>query len=116
MPRDVKHLTRRRAPGWRTFLVILGTDGQIDEASDIVENVGEGGAGGEMRLCPITGFDPSAIQWSMPRMLRQLALDSPEDNPLPAVRVWVRAKALYPPSEFDRTDRAPALASDKLSD
>lgn len=103
LPRDVQHLTRRRAPGWRTMLVIFGTDGQIDEATDIVEGVTEKDAIEEMRLCPITGFDSSAIEWCMPRMLRTMAREAPADKPIPAIRIWVRCLSRDLPSPLRRT-------------
>lgn len=123
LPRHVQHLTRKKASGWRSLLVLGATDGDFHEAGDEIKNKGPvagkdgrggGGAAGEgggeipmaaEEVCPLTGFDIGAVEWSMPGRLREAAAAEggaargaeaecgAAPQPFPALRIWVRPLA-----------------------
>lgn len=119
LPRDVAYLTRKKAAGWRSLLVLGATDGDLHEAGDSVRG-GAGDAGAKLgvhseeRFCPLTGFDITAVEWSMPEALRRVAREAEAEAaacagadgdhqgdasaaaPFSAVRVWVRVVASLP--------------------
>lgn len=67
LPVHIRHLKRKAAAGWRSIFMMAATAGDMDEAGDDVEGRT---TDSEDRFCPLTGFDWTAIEWSMPKSLR----------------------------------------------
>lgn len=97
-PRDVAHLLRRKAAAAQSLLAMAATEGELEEAADDVEVAGGKGAdprllAREAEFCPVTGFDHTAVEWAMPRRLRDLEAEyAKEGLKLPALRFWVRRR------------------------
>lgn len=100
----MRHLLKKKATGWRSLLVIGATEGDFEDADDSVQGVG-GAKGGEHdahseeRFCPLTGFDISGVDWSMPEALKQIAKEEEkraaaggEAPSFNATRIWVRGR------------------------
>jgi hypothetical protein len=86
---DVLHVKKGDEKQWRHLLVLAATEGAFEEAGVEMKGI----AASEGALCPLTGLDPSAIEWSMPPILKKIAKHSSrEENPINALRVWVRAQ------------------------
>lgn len=83
---DVLHIKKGDEKQWRTLLVIASTEGAHEEAGVVMKGIAES----EGALCPLTGVDPTAIEWSMPPLLKAIAKHSSREHPLNALRVWVR--------------------------
>lgn len=103
---DVAHLQRGKRQAWKIAVATVTTDETIDEAGVI-----EGVSADEGKLCPLTGLDHSAIEWSMPERLRTVASTyADSDKPMPALRIWVRLLQL-PTHAPSSSDFAPLTAS-----
>lgn len=75
---------------WRAALTLLATEGEREAAAESVQ--GEDPTA--LALCPLTGLDPSAVEWSVPQRLRDVAaLYEDGDRPLPVARVWATVLA-----------------------
>lgn len=88
LPKDVKHLLRKKAGTLESLLVLAATDGEVDEApDDVIGQITK-----EDAFCPATGFDWTAIEWCMPKRLRKLQEEyEAEGLEVPVLRFWVRA-------------------------
>lgn len=85
---DVAHLVKGKRKLWRNLMVIGATGGELEQAGESFHGHADTAEG---KLCPLTGLEPEALEWSMPERLRAIAAyyeDS--DKPLPAARIWVR--------------------------
>lgn len=84
-PQDVQHLMRKKAGALESLLVIAATEAELEEAENDIEGVGKT----EEDLCPVTGFDHTAIEWCMPKQLQKLQrVSAAEGRTLPALRFW----------------------------
>lgn len=93
-PQDVKKITRKERSAWQSALVKMATDAEVMDAADEVE----GGVSGTAGVCPLTGMDARAVEWSAPEALRRVAAEEGTGEPFPLVRAWVRAHT-GPPSD-----------------
>lgn len=75
------HIQKGEDAAWRSLLVLASTEGQIEDAAVALKGISKESEG---ILCPLTGLDATAIGWSMPEKLKEVARDS-ECN---ALRLW----------------------------
>lgn len=85
-----KHLTKADEAAWRTLLVAVTTEGEQEAEVGVLSS---GASNSEGALCPLTGLDSAAIEWSIPPSLAEAcaaaaAAAVARDEVLCARKVW----------------------------
>lgn len=69
-PKQMKHLQRKQAAGWKSIFMLAATEGEIEDAGDdVIGKLTQS----EDQFCPVTGFDWTAVEWSVPEALKEVA-------------------------------------------
>lgn len=88
---DVKRFkAKKKAAARESAVVVDGQPAGDDAGKDVAD---------ERFLCPLTGLDPEALEWSLPARLKAVAaLYEDSERPMPVVRIWVSGRACLAPT------------------